>query len=174
MLKQRLIALGAGAVLALAGAHIGLREGVSYVPYADIGGVPTWCYGQTVGHAKARYTAAECDLDLLRMTREYHASVMQYVPEDAPASLQAAFTDLAVNVGKYGWQWEYVQGRKVPSRFMQPLADGDWSAACAALTAPWQGKHGVSQGFKATVKGKPVRGLENRRGDGRKLCEVDL
>ena len=164
-LRERLICLGATVAIASSAAFIGSKEGVSLVPYADIGGVPTWCYGQTVGHKKARYTQQECDSDLLRSVRLYHQGVMLTMPSTAPQSVQAAFTSIAYHVGLSGW--------KHP-RFAQPLAAGDWEAACRAITAPWKGKHGIAKGFKATVQGKPVRGLENRRAEEQKLCLQDL
>jgi GH24 family phage-related lysozyme (muramidase) len=61
-----------------------------------------------------------------------------------------------------------------PSRFIAPLAAGDWEAACRAISEPWKGKHGIALGYKATVKGKPVRGLENRRKHEDTVCRQDL
>ncbi|MCY1423971.1 hypothetical protein D9M71_397000 [compost metagenome] len=82
---------------------------------------------------------------------------------------------VAYNVGVAGWAWELdSRGRKVPSRLRQALATGDWKASCEAIQAPWQGKYGVAQGYKATVRGKPVRGLENRRWAEYRLCMEDM
>lgn len=164
-LRQRLIALGAGAALVAAASFIGQKEGLSLVPYADIGGVPTWCYGETVGDVKARYTVRECDTLLLKRVEYFHTGVMQFTPKAAPASVQAALTSVAYNVGLGGIKHPVI---------MEPLARGDWEGTCAAIEAPWKGKQGVAKGFKATVAGKPVRGLELRRKAEAALCREDL
>lgn len=171
-LRQRLaaaaivlgITVGGGAVLTSA-EFIGKHEGEVRAVYRDIGGVPTWCFGQTVGKPKARYTAEECAQDLLKTTAAYHRGIMQFVPQEAPQSVQAALTSVAYNVGVSGTRHTV---------FTVPLARHDWEAACAAIVAPWQGVRGVAKGFKATVKGKPSRGLENRRWAEYQLCLEDL
>lgn len=165
-------------VIASGSAFIAAKEGVRYTPYTDIGGVKTWCYGQTVGVPKARYSVAECDADLVKTVTEYHAAVMQYLPKTAPQSVQVGFTSVAYNVGKSGWRGSLVtrNGKKtwVPAPYMEAIADGNWVAACMAISAPWQGSKGLAQGYKATVKGKPARGLENRRRDETAVCLEDL
>lgn len=164
-LVKRLMALGLASSVAAGAAYIASKEGVSYTPYADLGGVTTWCYGQTVGTAKPRYSVQECDQDLVLMYREYHTAIELYVPPDAPASVHAAFTSLAINIGKTGW---------VHARFTGPLSRRDWLAACNAIEAPWKGRHGVSRGYKATINGTPSRGLENRRRDDAAYCRSGL
>lgn len=164
-LKTKLLALGVTSALATSAAYLGEMEGRSLVPYKDGGGVTTWCYGQTVGKPKARYTDEECLRDLVKTTAEYHAAVMQTLPESAPASVQAAFTSLAVNTGKRGW---------LHPIFLGPISRGDWLAACNAIEAPWKGKLGVSKGYKATIQGVPSKGLENRRRNDARLCRSGL
>lgn len=164
-LKSKLIALGFTTALATSAAYLGEMEGRSLVPYKDGGGVVTWCYGQTVGKPKARYTEQECLLDLAKTTAEYHAAVMQILPKHAPASVQAAFTSLAVNTGKRGW---------VHPIFLEPFTRSDWVAACNAIEAPWKGRLGVSKGYKATINGVPSKGLENRRRNDARLCRGGL
>lgn len=164
-LRERLILLGGTGAILSSALLIGPAEGLRQVPYTDIGGVKTWCYGQTVGHPKARYTVQECDAELLRTVAMYHKGVMLHVPADAPASVQAAITSLAYNVGLKGWQHPVL---------LEPLKKRDWEAVCAALEAPWKGRYGVAKGFKATVNGKPVRGLENRRAQEAAVCRQDL
>lgn len=165
MLKQRLLALGLTTSIAAGAAYVATKEGVSYVPYLDGGGVKTWCYGQTVGTPKARYTVQECDKDLVKTYLEYHKAIELYVPDSAPASVHAAFTSLAINTGKTGW---------INPRFTVPLSKGEWKAACDAMEAPWKGKHGVSRGYKATINGYPSKGLENRRRDDAAYCRGGL
>lgn len=175
-LRTRLIALGAAGFLATAGAFLGPAEsgpkGPQLVPYSDIGGVKTWCYGETAGTPKALYTVAECDQELILSMQRHWRGIEHAVPVEAPASVKAAMLSVAYNVGVRGFLSEGVPSR--PSRFLKPLADRNWEAACAAITAPWQGKHGVALGFKATVQGRPVRGLENRRKAEAALCRQDL
>ena len=168
-IKQRLILLGAAAYIAAAGHGIGMSETYGgkpdLVPYNDIGGVPTWCYGDTVGTPKARYTVQECDRLLLKRVNQVWEGISSNVPADAPDSVKEAMLSVAYNVGVTGWRH---------TLFTVPLAVRDWRAACEAIRAPWPGKYGVSQGFKATVNGRPVRGLENRRLVEYKTCIRDL
>lgn len=165
MLVKRLMALGLTSSIAAGAAYVATKEGVSYTPYLDGGGVKTWCYGQTVGTAKPRYTMQECDQDLVLMYTEYHKAIELYVPPDAPASVHATFTSLAINTGKTGWRHVI---------FTVPLARRDWLAACNAIEAPWKGKHGWAKGYKATINGYPSKGLENRRRDDAAYCRSGL
>ncbi|MNR26580.1 hypothetical protein D3C85_1438040 [compost metagenome] len=87
------------------------------------------------------------------------------MPQEAPQSVKEAMLSVAYNVGVAGWKHPLFTG---------PLSVGDWETACAAIVAPWKGRRGVAQGFKATVQGKPVRGLENRRKKEYALCLRDL
>lgn len=177
-LRNRLINLGASGAILGAAAFLGPIEsgsrGPQLFPYADIGGVATWCYGETTGQPKARYTATECDALLLKSVQKHWAGISMYVPEDAPKSVKEAMISVAYNVGPSGWAWELRKDQKVPSRFRVALARKDWQGACAAITAPWQGTYGTAKGYKATVKGKPSRGLENRRAREAVLCRADL
>lgn len=178
-LRSRLIALGAGAALATAGAFLGPIEsgpkGPQLTPYPDVGGVATVCYGETTFDPKVLYTVQKCDVLLLKSLRKHWDGIKHVVPENAPQSVAAGMLSVAYNAGVSGFLWELdAQGRRVPSRFIRPLAEHDWEAACRAITAPWKGKHGIALGFKATVKGRPVRGLENRRKQEGSLCLQDL
>lgn len=164
-LKQRLAALGGTGVVLLAASFLGPIEQPVLRPYTDIGGVKTWCFGQTQGTPKARYTTQECEQDLLRTVEMYRSALRPYVPSAAPESVQAAMISIAYNVGVSGWKHPVLLG---------PLSRHDWEATCAAIVAPWKGRYGVAQGFKATVKGKPSRGLQNRRAAEYRLCMEDL
>jgi lysozyme len=164
ILQNRLLNLGATGAILLASCFLGPAEELRLVTYPDIGGVPTWCYGQTVGTPKARYTVKECDKDLLVSVGKYVDGLKPYTA-GAPASVVAAMASVQYNTQAPG---------KPHSLFLAPLARKDWRGACAAITAPWKGKHGIAKGFKATVGGKPVRGLENRRAKEYALCVSDL
>lgn len=178
-LYQRLGLLGFTGFLLLSSAFIGNKESPNgnppLVPYDDIGGVTTWCHGETAGTPKARYTVEECDRLLVQSVAKHWDGIKQYVPPEAPASVKAGMVSVAYNVGVSGWAWERdAKGRRVPSRFRVALAAGDWEGACRAITAPWRGKHGVARGYKATVNGRPARGLENRRVQEEAVCLRDL
>lgn len=178
MLRERLTTLaatlGLGAAITLTAVHVGEKEGVALMPYKDQGGVTTWCYGQTVGPRKDKYTLAECDQDLLKMTSEYYASVLPYLRKDTPPSVAAAFTSTAVNIGKSGWRGSQFTSVYVEAPYMADLRAGRWKAACDKLEAPWKGKYGTAPGYKATIGGYPSKGLGNRRASDAKLCRSGL
>lgn len=174
MLKQRLITLGASVALATAGAHLAEKEGLSLRPYKDGGGVVTWCYGQTQGVPKALYTQTECDIDLLYTTQDYMAAVTKYLRKDTPASVVAAFTSTAVNIGKSGWRGSQFPKSYVEAPYMPALRSGRWEEACNLLEAPWPGKYGTAKGYKATIGGYPSKGLANRRASDAALCRSGL
>lgn len=175
-LRQRLTALGVTGVILGAAAFLGPvesgRNGPQLEPYRDIGGVPTWCYGETLGVPKPSYSLAECDAALAAGVARHWAGIAPYVPEEAPMSLKIGMLSVAYNTGVAGWMWEGKPRR--PSRFRVALAQGDWRGACAAITAPWRGKAGVAKGYKATVQGRPSKGLENRRAQEEALCLRDI
>lgn len=165
-MRNRVIAGAlAGTVALLAG-----LEGVKHYPYLDVGGVPTVCMGSTHNVEWRPYTAQECSDKALEEVQVYWDGVVAKAPPDTPGSVLGAMTSVAYNTGVRGWA---VEGGR-DSRFVVALRNRDWVGACAAITAPWQGKHGVSQGYKATVGGKPHKGLENRRRAEYDFCMGDL
>lgn len=159
----------AGALAATVGL-LGTLEGVKLYPYLDVGGVPTVCMGSTHDVEWRPYTARECSEKALSEVQVYWDGVLAKAPPETPGSVLGAMTSVAYNVGVRGWAVE--AGRD--SRFVLALRNKDWVAACAAITAPWQGRYGVSQGYKATVGGKPHKGLENRRAAEYNFCMEDL
>lgn len=165
-MRNRVIAGAlAGTVALLAG-----LEGVKHYPYLDVGGVPTVCMGSTHNVEWRPYTAQECSDKALEEVQVYWDGVVAKAPPDTPGSVLGAMTSVAYNTGVRGWA---VEGGR-DSRFVVALRNRDWVGACAAITAPWQGKHGVSQGYKATVGGEPHKGLENRRRAEYDFCMRDL
>lgn len=178
-MRQALITAGLSGALVTAGVFIAPIEtgpgGPQLQPYADLGGVQTYCYGETARPVKERYTKEECIARFAQSLQEHWEGIEPFIPENAPESVKAAMLSVAYNVGVSGWKYELGEdGKRRPSRLRVALAQGDWNRACAAITAPWQGKHGVAQGYKATVRGAPVRGLENRRKAEEALCRADL
>lgn len=177
-LRERLISLGATAMLASAGMAIATAEAPggrpNLTPYDDIGGVRTWCYGETAGSPKAVYTVSECDQQLLKSVQAHWDGIKPFIPAEAPSSVKESMLMLAYNTGVAGWKWEGSGSTLRPSRLRVALAKHDWEGTCRAITAPWQGKYGVAKGYKATARGKPVRGLENRRAKEAEICRRDL
>lgn len=163
-LRSRVLAAGVGGALALAAVFIGQHEGEVRKPYLDIGGVPTVCFGSTAFQNRV-YTSSECTELLLRDVRTANAAVRRQVHRDMPASVEAAMTSATYNAGS---------GAFSKSPMLPHLREGRWEAACAALAAPVQTKYGVAQGWRATVKGRPSRGLGNRRAAEAGLCRQDL
>lgn len=157
------LASGFGAV-ALASAYlIAPWEGLSTVPYRDVVGVLTVCYGETEGVKPGqRYTKAECDAKLMaRVGPDYYEPLRRCIAgfDRAPVSLQASATSAAYNVGV----------RTIcKSTAARRISAGQYEGACRALAA-----------FdKARVNGRlvPLPGLTNRRtdGDDQRMGEMEL
>jgi lysozyme len=145
------VAAGLAAVLALAGVVIAKWEGVRYVPYRDVVGVLTVCYGSTKNVDPAhRYTRAECEARLDADMREANGHVRRCVGQDMPVGVEAALTSLVFNVGPRG----------VCGSTLGMLARaGNWPATCAQLDR-WK-----------YAGGRVYRGLVLRRADERAVCE---
>lgn len=100
--KQKLTAAGtisAGAIALAVGSMIGPNEGLRLVPYYDQVGKLTWCYGETNGPYKDKYTKAECDAQLIKTVTKYAKEIAHCVPPDLPEVVQAVFVDVAYNIG---------------------------------------------------------------------------
>lgn len=153
------LASGMGAV-ALASAYlIAPWEGMSTVPYRDIVGVLTVCYGETVGvRPGQRYTQAECDDKLkARVGPDYYEPLRRGIRgfDAAPVSLQASATSAAYNVGVRPI---------VTSSAAKAITAGRYVDACHLLTR-----------FNR-AGGQVVQGLVNRRtdGDANRIGEEEL
>jgi lysozyme len=130
-------------------------EGMAYVGYADVGGIPTKCAGDTtdaeIGH---RYTEAECRESLETQLIAHAAPVIACVPQLRGHAYQvAAAVSLAYNIGP-----EAFCASTVAARFRA----GDWAAACRAFEM-WN-----------RAGGQVVQGLVNRRSAERALCETEM
>lgn len=176
-LPDRLKALGAaGALLCAALLLVPLESGTEpqLTPYYDVGGVRTWCYGETAGVPKAVYTTQECDKLLLQSVQRHWDGIKHVIPEDAPMGVHVAAISVTYNVGIRGFLYEQRNGVTVPSRLVQHLRARDWEGFCTAVGAPFEARHGVAQGYKATVQGRPHRGLANRRAQEVQACRRGL
>ncbi|MCX9472293.1 lysozyme, partial [Vibrio cholerae] len=95
-----LIASGAGAI-AIAVSLIKPFEGVEYVPYRDVVGVLTVCYGTTgpdVIEGKT-YTQKECDYFLQRDLNEIEKAILPMIRPALPEPTKAALYSFTYNVG---------------------------------------------------------------------------
>jgi len=143
------LASGLGAVALASTYLIAPWEGMSTVPYRDIVGVLTVCYGETERvNPGQRYTEAQCDAKLkTRVGPDYFEPLLRCVVgfDRAPVILQAAATSAAYNVGV----------RSIcKSTAARLIGSARYTDACRALTA-----------FNR-AGGKVVQGLVNRRTDG--------
>lgn len=165
MIRQRLLAAGAGIALSAAGAFIGLHEGEVRYVYGDVGGVSTYCFGGTQRITKQEYTEHECTEQLLRDAEHAIQGVQSAVQREVPQSVLVAMTSTAYNAGVHGFK---------SSPMLPHLREGKWEAACAAIVAPWKTSKGIARGWRATVNLVPHKGLENRRQAEYEICLQDL
>lgn len=128
--------------------------------YLDIVGVPTLCYGETLGvRLSDRATDKECRQKLeQRLTGDFRAGLHGYFTDRTKASRlsperDAAYVSLAYNVGIRG------AGRSTATR---RLNAGDIAGGCEALT--WWNKAG----------GRVVRGLVRRRSNEYEYCMMGV
>lgn len=128
--------------------------------YRDIVGVPTLCYGETLGVRMGdRATDAECLAKLEhRLTDDFRDGLHRYFSDTTrerrlTPHRDAAYVSLAYNVGIRG------AGRSTATR---RLNGGDIEGGCVALG--WWNKAG----------GRVVRGLVNRRAEETALCRRGL
>lgn len=152
-MSGKFAALGAAAVLAIATPLVMLHEGVRYLPYQDVVGVLTVCYGHTgpdVVKGK-RYTIDECNVLLNADMATAQASVRRCIKHPMLTQVEAALVDLVFNVGPKG----------VCGSGVQRQADANnWPAVCAELDK-WK-----------YAGGRVYNGLVRRRADARYLCET--
>lgn len=142
----------AGAVGAAAIALVGAWEGLRLTAYRDVVGVPTVCYGETLGVKLGdKHTKAECDAILLASLQKHEAGMRKCLkrPDDLPAPTYVAFVSLTYNIGV---------GAFCRSTARKRLEAGDLMGACDAGT--WFKKAG----------GQVIRGLVNRRAAEHRLC----
>lgn len=154
-LARRLGIAGAVALVTSIGAY----EGLKLVPYADIGGVQTVCYGITGADVTPgkTYTLAECDALLAKHVEQHAVLALSCIHEPTSVGEKVAFVHFAYNVGV---------GAFCGSTAARKLNSGDHAGACAELSR-W-----------TYVAGKDCRdprngcaGIPARRDHERALCE---
>ena len=147
---NRLAALVGTAAAGALVATVGAWEGKSNVPYRDVVGVLTWCYGETQGRPQARYTDAECKAMLEDRLADYAGPVLQRNPELRGNDPQlVAASSLAYNLGA-------ANSRR--SSVARLFSAGRWREACDAFLQ-WN-----------RAGGRVIKGLDNRRRAERAIC----
>ena len=96
---QAVGATGVLAVLMAAAVFIGDWEGRELVPYRDLVGKLTWCYGETRGTPKAEYTPAECDALLQDAVAGFHAGLSKCIHRPLSEGQAVALLSWTYNVG---------------------------------------------------------------------------
>ena len=93
------VAAGVLAVLLASVAFIAPWEGLELVPYRDIVGKVTWCYGETRGTPRGEYTEAECAAMLATGVGQFYDGLMRCVHRPLTLGQSVAITSWAYNVG---------------------------------------------------------------------------
>lgn len=93
------IAAGVLGVILAAVAFIAPWEGMEQVPYRDMVGKLTWCYGETRGVPKESYTEAECAAMLATGVGQFYDGLMRCVHTPLTQGQAVAITSWAYNVG---------------------------------------------------------------------------
>ena len=142
-------AKGARAI-AIALALVAAAEGLVTSTYPDVGGVPTYCYGETKNAEWGKtYTKEQCDEQLAARLVEFNEGVNSCVTVDLPDTRRAALVSLAYNIGVPAF---------CKSTVVRKLNAGDVQGGCDAMLM-WN-----------KVNGVVWRGLTNRRQKERALC----
>ena len=143
------VAAGAGAI-AIATAAVAAFEGLVTYTYPDVGGVPTYCYGETKDAEWGKtYTKEQCDQQLAGRLVEFNRGVNSCVTAELPDTRRAAFVSLAYNIGV---------GAFCKSTVVKRINAGDVAGSCDAILM-WN-----------KVNGIVWRGLTKRREQERELC----
>ncbi|OXX40929.1 MULTISPECIES: lysozyme [unclassified Vibrio] len=149
-ITRSLIAAGAGAI-AIAVSMIKPLEGIEYIPYRDVVGVLTVCYGTTgpdVIEGKV-YTKEECEYFLHRDLKKIERQILPMIKPALPEPTKAALYSFTYNVGV---------GAFSRSTLLNKLNSGDMTGACGEL------KRWVYAG------GQKWKGLMTRRDIEEEVC----
>lgn len=146
--RTRLVGGLAAGVIAL----VGTWEGLRHAAYEDIVGVPTICYGETLGVKLGdKASKAKCDALLLKSLKRHERGMRACLkePDVIPEKSYIAFVSLTYNIGI---------GAFCRSTARKRLDAGNLKGACDAAT--WFNRAG----------GRKVRGLVSRRAAEHGLC----
>ena len=147
--KGRLPALVGVSAAAAMIATVAAWEGKSNVPYRDVVGALTVCYGETQMPMR-RYSDAECKAMLSDRLADYAGPVLERNPELRGHDSQlVAASSLAYNIGVANYR---------RSSVARLFSAGRWKEACDAFLK-WN-----------RAGGRVVKGLDNRRRAERAIC----
>lgn len=144
------------AALALTISFVGTWEGLKLSAYRDVVGVPTVCYGETLGVSLGdRYTKEQCDSMLVRRLSEFERGVSSCIQtwDELPVKTKISIVSWSYNVGV---------GGACKSTAVKRFNAGQFRSGCDAMK--WWNKAG----------GRKIQGLVNRRASEHKLCVEDL
>ena len=126
-------------------------EGVVYVPYRDVVGVLTVCWGHTGRDIVPgrRYTREECQALLIGDVTVHTEQMARCVHRPMPQNVFSALVSLTFNIGV---------NAVCRSTAMRQINAGNWPAACQAMRS-WE-----------RAGGHVIRGLRNRRNAENAVC----
>lgn len=155
-------ALSAAAIAAACAAVTGsimTLEGDRNRTYLDIVGVPTYCYGETLGAGKVGdfHSNAECKTKLAQSLVRHATAMAKCITVDVPPPSLQALISFDYNVG---------EGNFCKSTLVKKLNAGDLAGACRQINESDAGKPQWD-----IAGGKRVRGLTLRRAQERSKCE---
>lgn len=150
-MRNKLIGLTGASALTIAGVMIPDLEGVRYVPYYDVAGVLTVCYGHTGSDIRPgkKYGESECKALLKKDLVPFSRSVDRSVKVPTSEYQKAALITFSYNVGVTAFE---------RSAVLRHLNSGNYQAAC----------DGLRQWIYAG--GKKWQGLINRREVEHEVC----
>lgn len=159
---QKVAAAVGISIAAVATPFIASHEGLRTTAYRDVVGVPTVCFGETLGVKMGdKYTRAECEAMLSVRVEVFEAAARKCVTpavwDKLPVKTRVANVSLAYNIGS---------SAHCGSTVVKRLKAGDIRGACNAFMS-WN---------KGRINGKlqVIKGLTNRRAEERTLCLADV
>ena len=148
--RAAVAALGLAAALVLVGGFECLRT----VAYRDPVGIPTICFGETLGVQMGdTATVAQCEDKLARRILQFDDEVTACLGETPQRGPRVAFVSLAYNIGSDAF---------CRSTLARKYRAGDLEGACAEISR-W-----------TYAKGIQLPGLVKRRAQERRICESAL
>lgn len=154
------VAVGAGvgaaiaAVVAIALPHVKEDEGLRTQAYRDPVGIPTVCYGETLGVRMGdTHTVAACEAMLGTRLTGFLEDMRACTRVALPAKTEAAFLSFTYNLGT-GVYCRNMAGQRINQ--------GRLWEACAAMS------------LYTRAGGRELPGLVRRRAEERALCEEGL
>lgn len=148
--RAAVAARGLAAALVLVGGFEGLRT----VAYRDPVGIPTICFGETLGVQMGdTATVAQCEDKLARRILQFDDAVTACLGETPQRGPRVAFVSLAYNIGADAF---------CRSTLARKYRAGDLQGACAEISR-W-----------TYAKGIQLPGLVKRRAQERRICESAL